>query len=126
MFAALGRRTALLATRRAAQTQQATKRRMGGAAAAPEWTGIDKVVRGYFPQDDQRKLFIFCLCGWVDIYFSFCNPDVCYIIKNGCYSVLIYINVKEYSLYIYLMRYEDILSLYKILQLQWNAEKVIV
>ena len=66
MFAALGRRTALLATRRAAQTQQATKRRMGGAAAAPEWTGIDKVVRGYFPQDDQRKLFIFCMCGWVD------------------------------------------------------------
>ena len=67
MFAALGRRTALLATRRAAQTQQATKRRMGGAAAAPEWTGIDKVVRGYFPQDDQSK-FLFLslwLVGWI-------------------------------------------------------------
>jgi len=65
MFAALGRRTALLATRRAAQTQHATKRRMGGAAAAPEWTGIDKVVRGYFPQDDQRKFFItLFLCVW--------------------------------------------------------------
>lgn len=55
MFAALGRRTALLATRRAAATT-AQKRRMGGAAA-PEWTGIDKVVRGYFPQDDQREFF---------------------------------------------------------------------
>ena len=67
MFAALGRRTALLATRRAAQTQQATKRRMGGAAAAPEWTGIDKVVRGYFPQDDQRKLFFEFVVGWTYI-----------------------------------------------------------
>ena len=55
MFASLGR-TALLATRRAAATSANTqKRRMGGAAApAPEWSGIDKVVRGYFPQDDQR------------------------------------------------------------------------
>jgi len=74
---------------------------MGGAAAAPEWTGIDKVVRGYFPQDDQRKLFIFCMCGWLDGYFSFCNLDVCYIVKNRCYRVLIYIYVKEYSLYLY-------------------------
>ncbi|KAL3788601.1 hypothetical protein HJC23_005260 [Cyclotella cryptica] len=48
-------RTALFAARRqaaAASTQQA-KRRMGSSAPAPEWTGIDKVVRGYFPQDDQ-------------------------------------------------------------------------
>ncbi|KAL7488791.1 hypothetical protein ACHAW6_014400 [Cyclotella cf. meneghiniana] len=52
-------RTALFAARRqaaAASTQQA-KRRMGSGAAAPEWTGIDKVVRGYFPQDDQRECF---------------------------------------------------------------------
>lgn len=27
----------------------------GGHAPAPEWTGIDKVVRGYFPEDHQRK-----------------------------------------------------------------------
>lgn len=26
---------------------------MGGHAPAPEWTGIDKVVRGYFPEDPQ-------------------------------------------------------------------------
>jgi hypothetical protein len=57
-FAILGR-TALLATtrRHAAATivaSQHTKRRMASHAAAPEWTGIDKVVRGYFPQDDQR------------------------------------------------------------------------
>jgi len=43
-------------------------------------------------------LLYFCVCG---LYFSFCNLDVCYIIKNGCCSVLIYIYVKEYSLYIY-------------------------
>jgi len=83
MFAALGRRTALLATRRAAQTQQATKRRMGGAAAAPEWTGIDKVVRGYFPQDDQRKLFIFCMCGWVDIFLHFAIQMFVILLKMG-------------------------------------------
>jgi len=29
----------------------------GGAAAAPEWTGIDKVVRGYFPKDEDSELF---------------------------------------------------------------------
>lgn len=49
LFAA---RTALLATKRVVSTQ---RRRMGAAAAAPEWTGIDKVVRGYFPGDDQRE-----------------------------------------------------------------------
>lgn len=58
-FALLARRTTLLATRRAtaSSTSAMTKRRMGGSAApAPEWEGIDKVVRGYFPQDDQREL----------------------------------------------------------------------
>ena len=30
------------------------KRSMGGGPA-PEWEGIDKVVRGYFPQDHQRE-----------------------------------------------------------------------
>ena len=56
-FSILGRRAALLAARRtaAASTSQQAKRRMGSAAPAPEWTGIDKVVRGYFPQDDQRE-----------------------------------------------------------------------
>lgn len=36
--------------------QNQTKRRMGGGghAPAPEWTGIDKVVRGVFPKDYQR------------------------------------------------------------------------
>jgi len=39
---------------RAAVTAQ--RRQMGGShAPAPEWTGIDKVVRGYFPEDYQRK-----------------------------------------------------------------------
>ena len=33
-----------------------------GSAAAPEWTGIDKVDRGYFPQDDQRE-FMSAFCG---------------------------------------------------------------
>mmetsp|Transcript_20327 Transcript_20327/g.31799 ORF Transcript_20327/g.31799 Transcript_20327/m.31799 type:complete len:126 (+) Transcript_20327:84-461(+) len=57
MFATLGRRTALHAARRTAQHQ--AKRRMGGgAAAAPEWTGIDKVVRGYFPKDEDMVVAI--------------------------------------------------------------------
>jgi hypothetical protein len=57
-------RTALIATRRIASQHaaQQSKRRMG-SAAAPEWTGIDKVVRGYFPGDDQREFFS---VGWCD------------------------------------------------------------
>jgi hypothetical protein len=33
-----------------------SQRQMGGGGnhAAKEWTGIDKVVRGYFPEDYQR------------------------------------------------------------------------
>ena len=61
-FALLARRTTLLATRRAtaSSTSAMTKRRMGGSAApAPEWEGIDKVVRGYFPQDDQREFILY-------------------------------------------------------------------
>jgi hypothetical protein len=39
--------------------QQAQRRTMGSAPAV-EWEGIDKVVRGYFPEDYQRayKLFL--------------------------------------------------------------------
>ena len=55
-FAILGR-TALLATRRTAvaTTSQQAKRRMGSSAPAQEWTGVDKVVRGIFPKDEQRE-----------------------------------------------------------------------
>ena len=62
-FAILGR-TALLATRRTAvATSQQAKRRMGSSAPAQEWTGIDKVVRGYFPKDEQRELNSTCVRG---------------------------------------------------------------
>ena len=65
-FAILGRTALLASTRRQAAvvaSQQAVKRRtMASHAAAPEWTGIDKVVRGYFPQDDQRKLLPTSCC----------------------------------------------------------------
>ena len=44
------RRIAVTATRQATQGQ---KRSMGGPP--PEWEGIDKVVRGVFPGDHQRK-----------------------------------------------------------------------
>lgn len=44
------RRVAGMATRQATQGQ---KRNMGGPP--PEWEGIDKVVRGVFPGDHQRK-----------------------------------------------------------------------
>ena len=48
------------ARRRAAMmAQQQQRRNMGGGhAPAPEWEGIDKVVRGVFPQDYQRKLSV--------------------------------------------------------------------
>lgn len=39
---------------------------MGSSAPAPEWTGIDKVVRGYFPQDDQLAAAI--LGGYLGIF----------------------------------------------------------
>ena len=59
MFATLlGRRTALVAARRTVVVS--TKRRMGSSAPAQEWTGIDKVVRGYFPKDEQREF----INGW--------------------------------------------------------------
>ena len=40
--------------------QQASQRRAmgGGHAPAPEWEGIDKVVRDVFPADYQRTCFI--------------------------------------------------------------------
>ena len=47
--AAARRRVGLVAKQHLQQ-----KRNMGGHAPAPEWEGIDKVVRGYFPQDHQR------------------------------------------------------------------------
>mmetsp|Transcript_15697 Transcript_15697/g.18925 ORF Transcript_15697/g.18925 Transcript_15697/m.18925 type:complete len:134 (-) Transcript_15697:190-591(-) len=43
------------ASRRAATrvAQQQQKRSMGGGGPKPEWEGIDKVVRQYFPEDYQ-------------------------------------------------------------------------
>lgn len=59
MFQAIAR-SSLLAARRQATVaaSQQTKRRMGSSAPAPEWTGIDKVVRGYFPKDEQREFIV--------------------------------------------------------------------
>lgn len=34
--------------------KQQTQRRNMAGAPAPQWEGVDKVVRGYFPQDHQR------------------------------------------------------------------------
>jgi hypothetical protein len=39
----------------AVMAKQTTQRRTMAGGAAPEWEGIDKVVRGYFPSDSQRK-----------------------------------------------------------------------
>jgi hypothetical protein len=46
------RRTAVMATRKVQQ------RGMGGHAPKPEWTGIDKTVRSYVPEDYQRTSFL--------------------------------------------------------------------
>jgi len=56
---------AATAARRVARTAavQAQRRNMGGHAPAPEWTGIDKVVRDVFPQDYQRTLLTMIIVG---------------------------------------------------------------
>lgn len=39
--------------------QQQTKRGMaGGHGPKPEWTGLDKTVRSYFPEDYQRTFVV--------------------------------------------------------------------
>uniref|UniRef100_A0A7S1VZ10 Uncharacterized protein n=1 Tax=Ditylum brightwellii TaxID=49249 RepID=A0A7S1VZ10_9STRA len=60
--------TAVRGTRAAVAASQ--KRSMGGSSApAPEWTGIDAVVRKYLPQDDQRKCFFVFVCRcWGEIH----------------------------------------------------------
>jgi len=47
------RATARLAARKVA-TQQQKRTMAGGGGPKPEWEGIDKIVRGYFPEDYQR------------------------------------------------------------------------
>ena len=88
-FAALAGRTALLATRRraTATAQQQAKRRMGGAAA-PEWTGIDKVVRGYFPQDDQRELCCIHNIVCLDDFFWCVDEMNCVVLILVCGGIL--------------------------------------
>lgn len=46
------RRTAVMATR------QMQRRGMGSHAPKPEWTGIDKTVRTYLPEDYQGALLL--------------------------------------------------------------------
>uniref|UniRef100_A0A7S2EPJ3 Uncharacterized protein n=1 Tax=Trieres chinensis TaxID=1514140 RepID=A0A7S2EPJ3_TRICV len=38
---------------RSSASRTAQRRNMGSGGPKPEWTGIDKVVRGYFPEDYQ-------------------------------------------------------------------------
>jgi hypothetical protein len=51
------RQIAVMARKHMTQQSIPTQRRSmaGGHAPAPEWTGIDKVVRGVFPADYQRE-----------------------------------------------------------------------
>ena len=53
----LRRSTSLL--RRTSSRLQKRNFALGGShGPPPEWEGIDKVVRGYFPKDYQRKLLL--------------------------------------------------------------------
>jgi hypothetical protein len=54
--AAARRRIAFMAAHKTSATQQCQRRAMG-SGPAPEWEGIDKVVRGAFPHDHQRTSF---------------------------------------------------------------------
>lgn len=63
------RSTVKLAARSA--TQRVQKRQMG-SGAAPQWTGIDKVIRDRFPEDYQGRLFlrwscVRCTVGLLDV-----------------------------------------------------------
>lgn len=51
-------------------TQRVQKRQMGSGAAAPEWTGIDKIVRDKFPEDYQGEFH-------QGLRLS-CGSDMCY------------------------------------------------
>lgn len=65
-------------------TKSTQRRAMGGGghAPAPEWEGIDKVVRGVFPGDHQCEFFVccvrtrffidvlLCMIGVVDVLFQ--------------------------------------------------------
>eukprot|EP00529_Nitzschia_sp_RCC80_P034679 CAMPEP_0113486466 /NCGR_PEP_ID=MMETSP0014_2-20120614/25011_1 /TAXON_ID=2857 /ORGANISM="Nitzschia sp." /LENGTH=123 /DNA_ID=CAMNT_0000380139 /DNA_START=192 /DNA_END=563 /DNA_ORIENTATION=+ /assembly_acc=CAM_ASM_000159 len=52
-------------------TKSTQRRAMGGGghAPAPEWEGIDKVVRGVFPGDHQMAMAI--MGGYLGLYFIF-------------------------------------------------------
>ena len=58
---AVAARATANAARRVVSQQQ--KRSFAGhGKAKPEWTGIDKVVRGYFPEDHQRTSLTILEC----------------------------------------------------------------
>ena len=59
------RRIALMA-------RHSTQRRTMGGGPPPEWTGIDKVVRGTFPADYQRK---FCLVNFHFLIYIHADCD---------------------------------------------------
>jgi len=77
MFASASRITALRAT--AAMPQ---KRTMAGGPK-PVWTGIDKTVRGYFPEDWQRELLF-----WHSAFHDkkdkpfFCSHNAIYLLPT--------------------------------------------
>jgi hypothetical protein len=58
-----GRRAAPILARHTQKTQKRGMALGGHSGPPPEWTGIDKTVRSYFPEDYQRALrplFLFC------------------------------------------------------------------
>lgn len=58
--------------------QQRRRFALGGSSGPPpEWEGVDKVVRGHFPQDYQRALpiWLFCLLLSHEVFYScYCYP----------------------------------------------------
>ncbi|OEU22859.1 hypothetical protein FRACYDRAFT_259230 [Fragilariopsis cylindrus CCMP1102] len=53
----------------AMMAKQTTQRRTMAGGAAPEWEGVDKVVRGYFPKDSQLCMAI--LGGYFSLFALF-------------------------------------------------------
>jgi len=61
--------TATARRRIAVMVKQSTQRRTMGGGTAPEWEGIDKVVRGYFPGDHQLAMAI--IGGYFSLFALF-------------------------------------------------------
>jgi len=63
---------------RVARTPKTFQKRQMGGHAQPKWEGIDKIVRGYFPEDYQREYYhiIEIVALFVSLYLVRTNANM--------------------------------------------------